>query len=156
MGAQAEAERIMLLPKSIGKGPRNSSSGSLKALVSKVTGTAASAGVLRVLAAVGVSCGWMLVSSLLILINKHILKDLKFGWVPALCLWEPSWQLTLQPTASIRHIKPAAVDGVFVADVPCMIQPDMRIVNQQQQGAAGPWDCRQASRAAMLAAHHSA
>lgn len=107
MGAQAESERILLLPKSIGKGPRHSnSSGSLKGLVSKVTGAASSAGVLRVLAAFGVSGGWMFVSSLLILINKHILKDLNFGWVPyqAPPGARRSWCHALSPV-SIDHIR---------------------------------------------------
>jgi hypothetical protein len=63
-----------------GKGPRTSNgSSSFNTLLSKVTGTVSNAGVIRVLAALGVSAGWMFVSSLLILVNKHILKDLKFG-----------------------------------------------------------------------------
>jgi hypothetical protein len=80
MGA-AEGEKVQLLPYSSGKGPRSNSSSntSLNALLSKVTGTVSNAGVIRVLAAFGVSAGWMFVSSLLILVNKHILKDLKFG-----------------------------------------------------------------------------
>jgi hypothetical protein len=36
-------------------------------------------GLVRVLAAVAVAVSWMFVSSLLILLNKHLLKDLKFG-----------------------------------------------------------------------------
>jgi hypothetical protein len=40
---------------------------------------AARSGLVRVLLAVAVACGWMFVSSLLILLNKHLLKDLKFG-----------------------------------------------------------------------------
>lgn len=80
MGA-LESEKAQLLPfTSSGKQPRNSNS-SLNALLSKVTGSVSNAGVIRVLAALGVSVGWMFVSSLLILVNKHILKDLKFGYV---------------------------------------------------------------------------
>jgi hypothetical protein len=115
MGAQAETERILLLPKS--KGPRHSnSSGSLKSLVSKVTGAASSAGVLRVLAAFGVSGGWMFVSSLLILINKHILKDLKFGWVPALCLWG-SWQQAEAAAQASTNIWQQAPQVVYLQAV---------------------------------------
>jgi hypothetical protein len=40
---------------------------------------AARSGMVRVLLAVAVALGWMFVSSLLILLNKHLLKDLKFG-----------------------------------------------------------------------------
>lgn len=82
MGSQAEAEKAALLPSySSGKGPRsnNSSNSSLNQLLSKVTGSVSNAGIIRVLAAFAVSGGWMFVSSLLILVNKHILKDLKFG-----------------------------------------------------------------------------
>jgi len=79
MGA-LESEKAQLLP--FTKQPRNSNSNSsLNALLSKVTGSVSNAGVIRVLAALGVSVGWMFVSSLLILVNKHILKDLKFGYV---------------------------------------------------------------------------
>lgn len=78
MGA-LESEKAQLLP--FTKQPRNSNSNSsLNALLSKVTGSVSNAGVIRVLAALGVSVGWMFVSSLLILVNKHILKDLKFGY----------------------------------------------------------------------------
>lgn len=36
-------------------------------------------GAVRVMLAVAVACGWMFVSSLLIMVNKYILKDLNFG-----------------------------------------------------------------------------
>jgi hypothetical protein len=49
------------------------------ALSSSSSSSSSSSGLLRVLAAAAVSAGWMGVSSLLILVNKHILKDLKFG-----------------------------------------------------------------------------
>ena len=81
MGALPDDENEQLLPySSPGKLPRNSNSVSnLNALLSKVTGSVSNHGLIRVLAAFGVSAGWMFVSSLLILVNKHILKDLKFG-----------------------------------------------------------------------------
>lgn len=44
-----------------------------------------SAGALRVAAAACVALSWMLVSSSLILLNKHILKDLSFGCVLWVC-----------------------------------------------------------------------
>lgn len=76
MGALPDEEKAQLLPFS-GKAPRISSN--LNLLLSKVTGTVSNGGVIRVLAAFGVSASWMFVSSLLILVNKHILKDLGFG-----------------------------------------------------------------------------
>lgn len=36
-------------------------------------------GAVRVMLAVAVASGWMFVSSLLIMVNKYILKDLQFG-----------------------------------------------------------------------------
>lgn len=90
MGAieDSPSEKAQLLPHSnalpSGKAARNSGSGfnfssGLNTLLSKVTGSVSNTAAIRVLAAFGVSAAWMFVSSLLILVNKHILKDLKFG-----------------------------------------------------------------------------
>jgi hypothetical protein len=54
------------------RAPRGSLVGTISRVFSVRSGTA------RVLLAVFVSVSWMFFSSLLILVNKHILKDLKF------------------------------------------------------------------------------
>lgn len=81
MSFETVPEKQQLLPFSAGKARDSLSSSKVKlsALLSCFTATAGNAGALRVLAAFGVSAAWMFVSSLLILVNKHILKDLKFG-----------------------------------------------------------------------------
>eukprot|EP00879_Flechtneria_rotunda_P019034 GHRR01019985.1.p1 GENE.GHRR01019985.1~~GHRR01019985.1.p1 ORF type:complete len:189 (+),score=38.90 GHRR01019985.1:336-902(+) len=48
--------------------------------VKKLSDAASNNGVVRVMMAAAVASGWMFVSSLLILLNKHLLKDLKFGY----------------------------------------------------------------------------
>lgn len=45
----------------------------------KVKPAVSRSGMIRVLLAAAVATGWMFVSGLLIMVNKHILKDLKFG-----------------------------------------------------------------------------
>jgi hypothetical protein len=77
--AGSAGERAQLLPRSVASqlhSPTKSSSSKLWAAAAARCG---GAGVVRVLAAFSVAGGWMFVSSLLILVNKHILKDLKFG-----------------------------------------------------------------------------
>jgi hypothetical protein len=60
----------------LGGGPRSSLSGSMAQLTKLVP---MRAGTARVVLAASVSVAWMFFSSVLILLNKHILKDLKFS-----------------------------------------------------------------------------
>lgn len=47
--------------------------------IQRLTAATQHSGTVRVMMAVAVAVSWMFVSSLLIMVNKYILKDLKFG-----------------------------------------------------------------------------
>lgn len=70
---QAERASLMQRPSSGQGGP------AVKSLAQRIAYEATHNGACRVMLAAAVAGGWMCVSSLLILVNKVILKDLSFG-----------------------------------------------------------------------------
>jgi hypothetical protein len=83
-----------------------------------------SAGALRVAAAACVALSWMLVSNSLILLNKHILKDLSFGCVGGKQGMHPHMESVAYraaaPPPMMQH-HPTAPCGIASSSLPCLI-----------------------------------